>query len=91
MDQRNENNDYISENLGLGTSHIDRADTLNSQANCAFFDNSETLHSQSCDHVYQDGPFDTKEGIDIKDKNVAKRARAPSLVSAYNQQYQQKR
>ena len=51
---------------------------------------SETPNSQSEENAqHDDGPFDTMEGIKVKDDNTNKKPRVPSLISAYNQQYQQ--
>ena len=82
--QRSDNNDYISENLGLTTSQIEQTQTENSRFDSQFWVNTETLNSQSED-INPDGPFETKEGIYIKDANVRKQARVPSLISNYNQ------
>ena len=72
----------------MTTSHIEQTETENSRLDTQFWGNhSETLHSQSEDACNPDGPFDTKEGINIKDDNVRKQARVPSLISAYNQQF----
>ena len=70
--QKNDNNDYISENLGLTTSHIEQTQTEQSRLDSYLYGNTETVNSQSVEEFNPDGPFDTKEGINIKDANVRK-------------------